>query len=302
MAHNCHRLNHLSKNVTLKKTCYYLILFYTKSFDGLSIYLFYLQASVHVQFLGFLSDAKEVTTRYGVKLTRVGIIADRTTSMKLTFWEQNIQKMETNKCFYITNLVAKKFDGVLMLNTTGATSISSITQVQDVKTNLQHLLESDETRKIKIHQTTIKKQTKCGNTKCNKLIEDEDPHTPTIRCKNCSMKQMRKHLKTTIVGQMVCLDEDCGEKNTFQIYTNALDSYVTKNNVPHLIDDVDRLEDHFLLKEHFTIKYSTNSGVISEIISDDINIEDTLFQQPDAESSSVGTQNVSQPQIQENYS
>ncbi|KAK3106948.1 hypothetical protein FSP39_003736 [Pinctada imbricata] len=223
------------------------------------------RGTINVKLLGFLGEIRQTPTKFGVKARREAVVADRSSTMKITFWGNTTQLVETGKSYRMKNISTRMYNGKITINTLQSTEIEVIPDITNAKENVDFLQDITET--IVVDQIKITQNFKCSNTVCNKnitIINNE----PTVKCDSCNMKQRVKNLNkvtTTVLNATT----ETNSKMKYILFQETMESFLALNEKEILINDPDRLEDYILEIEHFLICHADGSDIITKLQNKD---------------------------------
>lgn len=131
-----------------------------------------------------IEDQRTITTKSGTSILLANAnVSDKTDTCRLSLWDSHIQSVASGQCYFFRNVAVKEFDGVKYLTTTSKTTISSITDLGEVKQVQSQeivIIGNPATVLIQINKT-------CQN--CKVKIPDDQQTGTSVKCQNCQMRQ-----------------------------------------------------------------------------------------------------------------
>lgn len=178
--------------------------------------------------------------------------------MKISFWNEKSDNVTTGESYSISGLVARSFEGALVLNTTTDTTCKRITPIKiihDAKT-----LFNEKTHNVYIQQIHVSDLRRCQA--CHKKIEVNTEHV-TVRCSACMTKQKTTELKKSLTASPTIQDE---QNNVSKFFVpHVLNDVLQSCNKESLINEADDLEDFFLEIKNIKITHGNDNDAVTNI-------------------------------------
>lgn len=185
------------------------------------------------------------------------MVADQTGTIKLTVWDELVDKLQKGKSYSIKNLSTRLFQNVKALTATKATTYEL---GEDIPNCVEGTLDSDENEKNgKITQAFLQLTFSCNNCKPKVIIPNDD--SLFLRCSSCKMKMKKDSVQKSISGN-VCFDFQ-EEKVKLSIFSSSIFSLAIANNLN--TSDIENIED-FLLSNAFKIRFTNQTKTIQDIV------------------------------------
>jgi hypothetical protein len=99
-------------------------------------------------------------TKTGILQKNECVVADATTSMKCTFWSDDLQKINLSRSYLIKNIGVRLFDGEKVLTTTPDSSINLIDDIGAIKT--RDIPKMSKTIEFEVLGVKCSKQNNCS--------------------------------------------------------------------------------------------------------------------------------------------
>ena len=159
-------------------------------------------------------------TMYNVE----SLVADETGSMKLTLWEEAIDKVQAGKSYHFQNMKVRIFADEHYVNTNDSTTITPIDDIAHV--DLKSLEMSNNLIVGQCIGVDIKRHSAC--IVCNATIEPlPEEQFPT--CKKCNMTILTDFLKQKLVCQLLIKAEH--KLVSYTCFNDAIESFLKISNV-----------------------------------------------------------------------
>jgi len=143
-------------------------------------------------------------TKTGILQKNECVVADATTSMKCTFWSDDIQKLNLGQSYLIKNIGVRLFHGEKVLTTTPDSSINLINDIGAIKT--RDIPKMSKTIKFELLGVKCSKQNNCSL--CSRDLGEFNVALPTVKCQNCGMTQKTGPIKPKYKCQFVASYEN----------------------------------------------------------------------------------------------
>ena len=180
-----------------------------------------------------LNVANPQKTSAGKKTQNV-VVADETDCAKLTLWEEHVGCLETNKSYYLKNMLLRVYNSERYLATCTGKHDSSVTQIEDV--NVGHNAECIEDavaspniiNNVKVIAVDMLSASdgclQCGHTVTP--TEDEECE----ECQKCGLLQCRQECKPNLSAHFTIKTTN-GDRLSFYAYNEIVTSITEK--APH---------------------------------------------------------------------
>jgi len=159
-------------------------------------------------------------TKYNVEC----LVTDEIGSMKLTLWEEAIDKVQAGKSYHFQNMKVRIFADEHYVNTNDSTTITPIGDIAHV--DLKSLEMSNNLIVGQCLGVDIKRHLAC--IVCNATIEPL-PEEESSTCNKCNMTILTEFLKPKLVCQLVIKAED--KLVSYTCFNNAIESFLKISNV-----------------------------------------------------------------------
>lgn len=182
------------------------------------------------------------------------IAADKTGSIILTLWGQQIDTIMLGSSYKMLSISVKEHQGVKSLTTSPRSEIISI---DDIGTIVDSNISTNANTEIigKVILVQVKNQIKCTN--CSNPL-DAKMDAKTVRCSNCNMKQLTKSLHNTLTTTVKLQEQPT---SMYSIFHPVMEKYLLNVNQEELLTEADELED-FLLDQTFTFTCNIKNIVV----------------------------------------
>ncbi|XP_072564249.1 uncharacterized protein [Paramormyrops kingsleyae] len=187
-------------------------------------------------------------------------IGDSSGHLKLSLWDQQIVQVEPQKSYKFTNLSTREREGRIYLSGTPSTTIVEIDDLQ-----IPEFSELTDAEKLSEWSGTITGiQILCKHrcAKCQTAQNEFAGKSSVHRCIGCKLMQKCSSYNKTYTGT-VSLTKD-GTDHTLTITNSAIRSYFSEQDMCHLLQDVQDMEEHFINAGDFSVLLNED-GLISKI-------------------------------------
>ena len=222
------------------------------------MYALHFQVSVKAKMSGFFDVENEVQTKYGRRKLQTAILADKTGVIKLTLWEDNINRIVSGNYYLIENVVSNTFKGNIQLSTTSDTTFTIIEPIEDVKQDYSSL-EKVQSATGKMDFCSLSSQLKCMH--CFKQLETNENQV-LAKCPSCGVKQKvsSEQMTSTLKFQ---LKTDDDEKKKLIMFSSAIENFKQLYNLQQKTDD--EIEDFLLTQDKLKICTDNESDIVNKI-------------------------------------
>ena len=188
-------------------------------------------------------------TKTGILQKNECVAADATTSVKCTFWSDDIQKLNLGQSYLIKNIDVRLFGGEKVLTTTPDSSINLINDIGAIKT--RDIPKMRKTIKFELLGVTCSKQNNCSL--CSRDLGEFNAALPTVKCQNSGMTQKTGPIKPKYKCEFVASYEN----NTRRLI--LLDGPLRTHDETTTIDGVQAIE-QFFMENSSNIKAEINAN------------------------------------------
>ena len=188
------------------------------------------------------------------KKVQTVILADSTEIIRLTLWEQNIEKVQMGTCYHITDLISSSYKSYIQLTTTQDTTFTAIEQIEDVKDDFSSL-QNIRSINGKMDFCSLSSQLKCMH--CTKPINTTDNQI-IAKCSSSGVKQKvsQQQMSNVLKFQLKTKDE---KKIKLVIFATALQKFKQTYNL------IKKSKDFLLIQDNFEIKTQMDSHIVDSI-------------------------------------
>ena len=189
-------------------------------------------------------------------------VADRTSNIKLTLWEDQITKLHVGKCYMIQNVSTRMKDTAITLTCTRTTVF-----INHANFSLPEEMEQTEDHEpqlcvAKNTITAVRLKDKRVCKLCGGQQTTIDCKTKNHRCETCKLLQHTSKYVPNISGTII-LDTQDNTPLTLTMPMSVLKTYLEQTFQMHLMSDVQDIEEHFLDEHVFEVHYNSEQILTS---------------------------------------
>jgi len=220
---------------------------------------FIFQTSIRIKILS-KPNPEDQMNRLGQIIKKCETTAgDKTGTIKLTIWENDITKIEMGQSYSISNISTRNFDGLKSVTTTPDSMINNIEDIGPILNTPQEITSITETIMIE----TISCTQKHVCSVCFKDIGTFNSQVNTVKCNTCNMRQQSNRIKPTFRCEMIVSGNIPNKRLVIP------HSVLQNNPRTNQITSTDDMEDFFLEHNVCTVELNKNALQVASIISFD---------------------------------